>query len=114
MSIEHTISIIVPRLEGFNISTVAHVKATTSFPMTTKELLTAVQSAVRGWIENTEEGHEEWHRSANDLNVGDLAGYHRSKQLEPWLHKNCIYKLEIEIHRAEDNKEWMFDTILGE
>jgi hypothetical protein len=72
-----------------------------------------LRDALTKWSRKTKEGKEALNEFGVTFNVGDLAGYDSSASLQPFLNRNGIYEISVEvICNDESSKAWTFDTTL--
>jgi hypothetical protein len=81
---------------------------------TPDKIMEGIVGAVTKWINECDEGHDQWLISCEDLNIGDLALWGITPELQERLTEVGILKLEIEIPEfteCEPNN-FVFDSVL--
>jgi len=103
---------VVPRPSN-DESTVAIVETTISSRKLCDSHLffVALRRAITNWVKETKKGKEEWVRSCNDFNIGDLSSLIPCPSLEKYMKKEGILTLSIDIHSA-DYCSWCYDDLL--
>lgn len=108
------VEFVVPRIEGYSVSTIAFVKARIENPRLKNEqdFLLSLKRAVTNWINASETGIRAWKETSQDFNVGDLAQWIGDEALVEQLRLQGIFDLDVEAMNVS-HVNWLFDTVLA-
>jgi hypothetical protein len=71
-----------------------------------------IQLAVTEWFFKTDQGKAAIRSNNYDFNIGDLAEWKEHDSLVPFLRRQGIHSLEIDIHSDTAGHCWDFDDVL--
>lgn len=98
----------IDRIENMVIVQFKHKKSLKN----THEVFKAFKTGITNWVENTKEGENLWIYTSEDLNIGDLLGEHKNKELNKFLFVEGI-KSWKPIYELVDEEEISYDKVLA-
>jgi hypothetical protein len=104
----------IVRRDSDDEETYAIITARVENPKLAKDsvFLEHLGAALSKWAKETKEGKKAYEDSREDFNVGDLAGHCSDESLTPFLSKNGIHELDVDVNCEKSCRIWSYDTIL--
>jgi len=111
----NNVTFIVPRIDG-DSKTIAIVTAQVrdgSKLAEENDFREALILAITEWVKKSYDGKQEWKRSSEDFNIGDLSmAQPFSHLLKKFLQKHGIFELKVETWDQTNRGYWLFDDVL--
>lgn len=107
-----TVALTFVRQEGIDLTTMA-ILLLRSAHDTKDETMTALEDAVKKWVETTELGRSVWEQSCQDLNIGDLNGHDAffDPDFTKILADNGL--MYVDCHMADSDSAYAYDRVLA-
>ncbi len=103
---------VVPRFDSDSKS-VAIVEANfKSKDLSESEFYKRLRYAITDWVFRTQDGENEYKKSSEDFNIGDLANCCGRASLKPYLAVQGISNLKIQAWDQPGRGSWIFDDRL--